>query len=164
MAKGSAYTEQDHDDWAWSLSLTGATDEEMAEAFGISVRTFHRWKKSYPSLKESIDAGKEIADAKVKRSLYQRAIGYDAKDVEQIITTDKSTGRQHIEKTRVTTKHIAPDTMAIMYWLNNRSKGEFSQRQEITLGGAVKTSPMEKLTEEELRALARMDEGQDGEE
>ena len=64
----------------------------------------------------------------------------------------------------MTTKHIAPDTMAIMYWLNNRSKGEFSQRQEITLGGAVKTSPMEKLTEEELRALARMDEGQDGEE
>lgn len=164
MAKGSAYNEQYHDDWAWSLSLKGTTDEEMAEAFGISVRTFHRWKKSYPSLKESIDAGKEIADAKVKRSLYQRAIGYDAKDVEQIITTDKSTGRQHIERTRVTTKHIAPDTMAIMYWLNNRSKGEFSQRQEITLGGAVKTSPMEKLTEEELRALARMDEGQDGEE
>ena len=164
MAKGSAYNEQYHDDWAWSLSLKGATDEEMAEAFGISVRTFHRWKKSYPSLKESIDAGKEIADAKVKRSLYQRAIGYDAKDVEQIITPDKSTGRQHIERTRVTTKHIAPDTMAIMYWLNNRSKGEFSQRQEITLGGAVKTSPMEKLTEEELRALARMDEGQDGEE
>lgn len=162
MAKGSAYNEQYHDDWAWSLSLKGATDEEMAEAFGISVRTLHRWKKSYPSLKESIDAGKEIADAKVKRSLYQRAIGYDAKDVEQIISTDKATGRQNIERTRVTTKHIAPDTMAIMYWLNNRSKGEFSQRQEITLGGSVKTSPMEKLTEEELRALARMDEGQDG--
>ena len=162
MAKGSAYNEQYHDDWAWSLSLKGATDEEMAEAFGISVRTLHRWKKSYPSLKDSIDAGKEIADAKVKRSLYQRAIGYDAKDVEQIISTDKATGRQHIERTRVTPKHIAPDTMAIMYWLNNRSKGEFSQRQEITLGGSVKTSPMEKLTEEELRALARMDEGQDG--
>ena len=108
--------------------------------------------------------GKEVADAKVKRSLYQRATGYDAKDVEQIITTDPATGRQRVEKTRVTTKHIAPDTMAIMYWLNNRSKGEFSQRQEITLGGSVKTSPMEKLTEEELRSLARLDGEQDGEE
>ena len=67
-------------------------------------------------------------------------------------------------KTSVITKHIAHDTMACMYWLNNRSKGEFTQRQEITLGGAVKTSPMEKLTEEELRALARMDDGQDGRE
>ena len=54
--------------------------------------------------------------------------------------------------------------MAIMYWLNNRSKGEFSQQQKITLDGAVQTSPYENLTEDELRRLARMDEGLDGEE
>ena len=164
MPQPSAYNEQYHKDWAWSLSLKGATDDEMAEAFGISVRTLHRWKKQYPELKEAIDHGKSVADAKVKRSLYERAVGYDAKDVKQVISTDKATGRQVVEKTEVTTKHIAPDTMAIMYWLNNRSKGEFSQRQEITLGGAGKTSPMEKLTEDELRALARMDGEQDGEE
>ena len=45
-----------------------------------------------------------------------------------------------------------------------QGKGEFSQRQEITLGGSVKTSPMEKLTEEELRSLARLDGEQDDEE
>ena len=106
--------------------------------------------------------GKEVADARVKRSLYQRATGYDAKDVEQIISTDPATGRQRVEKTRVTTKHIAPDTMAIMYWLNNRTKGEFSQKQEITLGGKVDTSPMANLTEDELRKLAELDQGQDG--
>ena len=44
MAQASAYNEKYHDDWAWSLSVKGATDEEMAEAFGISVRTLHRWK------------------------------------------------------------------------------------------------------------------------
>lgn len=163
MAVPSSYNEQYHDDWAWSLALKGATDAEIAEAFGITVRTLHRWKKQYPSLLESLTQGKDIADAKVKRCLYQRATGYDAKDVEQIITTDPATGRQRVEKTRVTTKHIAPDTMAIMYWLNNRTKGEFSQRQEVTLGGAVRTSPYENLTEEELRALARLDEEPDGE-
>ena len=149
MAQASAYNEKYHDDWAWSLAVKGATDEEMAEAFDISVRTFHRWKKAHDSFREALEMGKEVADAK---------------DVEQIITTDPATGRQRVEKTRVTTKHIAPDTMAIMYWLNNRSKGEFSQRQEITLGGSVKTSPMEKLTEEELRSLARLDGEQDDEE
>ena len=40
MAQASAYNEKYHDDWAWSLSVKGATDEEMADAFGISVRTF----------------------------------------------------------------------------------------------------------------------------
>lgn len=148
---------------AWSLALKGATDEEIAEAFHISVRTLHRWKKTHPELLTALEEGKDVADAKVKRSLYQRAVGYEAKEVTQIIEQDPATGTQRVSKTQVTTKHIVPDTMACMYWLNNRSKGEFSQRQEVTLGGSVRTSPMEKLTEDELRSLARLDEGPDAE-
>lgn len=160
----STYNAKYHDRWAWSLALKGATDEEIAAAFGISVRTLHRWKKEHESFAEALGPGKDVADAQVKHSLFQRAVGYEAKDVEQIITTDPVTGAQRLEKTRVVTKHIAPDTMACMYWLNNRSKGEFSQKQEVSLSGAVKTSPYENLTEEELRRLARLDEGLDGEE
>lgn len=163
MAQASAYNEKYHVDWAWSLALKGATDEEIAEAFHISVRTLHRWKKSHPELLTALEEGKDVADAKVKRSLYQRAVGYEAKEVTQIIEQDPATGTQRVSKTQVTTKHIVPDTMACMYWLNNRSKGEFSQRQEVTLGGSVRTSPMEKLTEDELRSLARLNEGPDAE-
>lgn len=163
MAQASAYNEKYHVDWAWSLALKGATDEEIAEAFHISVRTLHRWKKTHPELLTALEEGKDVADAKVKRSLYQRAVGYEAKEVTQIIEQDPTTGTQWVSKTQVTTKHIVPDTMACMYWLNNRSKGEFSQRQEVTLGGSVRTSPMEKLTEDELRSLARLDEGPDAE-
>lgn len=163
MAQASAYNEKYHVDWAWSLALKGATDEEIAEAFHISVRTLHRWKKTHPELLTALEEGKDVADAKVKRSLYQRAVGYEAKEVTQIIEQDQATGTQRVSKTQVTTKHIVPDTMACMYWLNNRSKGEFSQRQEVTLGGSVRTSPMEKLTEDELRSLARLDEEPDAE-
>mgnify|MGYP000798088166 FL=1 len=163
MAQVSAYNEKYHVDWAWSLALKGATDEEIAEAFHISVRTLHRWKKTHPELLTALEEGKDVADAKVKRSLYQRAVGYEAKEVTQIIEQDPATGTQRVSKTQVTTKHIVPDTMACMYWLNNRSKGEFSQRQEVTLGGSVRTSPMEKLTEDELRSLARLDEEPDAE-
>lgn len=163
MAQASAYNEEYHVDWAWSLALKGATDEEIAEAFHISVRTLHRWKKTHPELLTALEEGKDVADAKVKRSLYQRAVGYEAKEVTQIIEQDPATGTQRVSKTQVTTKHIVPDTMACMYWLNNRSKGEFSQRQEVTLGGSVRTSPMEKLTEDELRSLARLDEEPDAE-
>lgn len=163
MAQASAYNEKYHVDWAWSLALKGATDEEIAESFHISVRTLHRWKKTHPELLTALEEGKDVADAKVKRSLYQRAVGYEAKEVTQIIEQDPATGTQRVSKTQVTTKHIVPDTMACMYWLNNRSKGEFSQRQEVTLGGSVRTSPMEKLTEDELRSLARLDEEPDAE-
>ena len=88
MATPNIYNEKYHDRWAWSLALKGATDADIAEAFGISVRTLHRWKKEHESFAEALGPGKDVADAQVKHSLYQRAVGYDAKDIEQIIVTD----------------------------------------------------------------------------
>lgn len=79
MPAPSSYNEKYHDRWAWSLALKGATDEDIADAFGISVRTLHRWKKEHESFAEALGPGKDVADAQVKHSLYQRAIGYDAK-------------------------------------------------------------------------------------
>lgn len=156
------YNPEYHDDWAWSLALKGATDQEVAEAFGVSKRTIIRWKEDHPSFAEAYQRGKDIADAKVKKALYERAIGYEVTEKESTVDVDPKTGESKPVRVKTTTKKYPPDTMAAMYWLNNRSKGEFSQRQEITLGGAVKTSPMEKLSEEDLRRLARMDEEQDG--
>ena len=42
------YNPDVHNRWAWSLAIRGAIDEEIADAFGITVRTLHRWKKKYP--------------------------------------------------------------------------------------------------------------------
>ena len=157
------YNPDYHDDWAWSLALKGATDQELAEAFGVSKRTIIRWKKDHPSFAEAYQKGKDIADAKVKKSLYQRAIGFEVTEKESIVDVDPKTGESKPVRVKTVTKKIIPDTMAIMYWLNNRSKGEFAQRQELTLGGELKTSPAANLTEEELRKLARLDEEQNGE-
>ena len=164
MAPQRKYNPEYHDDWAWSLALKGATDEEVAEAFGISRRTVLRWRNDYPSFDEAYQRGKDIADAKVKKALYERAVGFEIVDKESTVDVDPKTGESKPVRVKTTTRKVPPDTMAIMYWLNNRSKGEFSQRQEITLGGSIKTSPMEKMTEEELRNLARLDEEQDDEE
>lgn len=156
------YNPDYHDDWAWSLALKGATDQELAEAFGVSKRTILRWKNEHPSFAEAYQRGKDVADAKVKKALYQRAIGYEVIEKESTVDVDPKTGESKPVRVKTVTKQIAPDTMAIMYWLNNRSKGEFAQRQEVTLGGEVKTSPMANLTEDELRKLARLGEEQDG--
>ena len=156
------YNPDYHDDWAWSLALKGATDQELAEAFGVSKRTILRWKNEHPSFAEEYQRGKDVADAKVKKALYQRAIGYEVIEKESTVDVDPKTGESKPVRVKTITKQIAPDTMAIMYWLNNRSKGEFAQRQEVTLGGEVKTSPMANLTEDELRKLARLGEEQDG--
>lgn len=83
------YNPEYHDDWAWSLASKGAIDDEIAEAFGISVRTLHRWKQEYPSFLQALTVGKEAADAKIEKSLYKRALGYDVKEKETLVETDK---------------------------------------------------------------------------
>ena len=76
MAAPLKYNPAYHDDWAWSLAIKGATDAEIADAFGVSVRTLNRWKKDHDSFYEALISGKNQADAKVERKLYERAIGY----------------------------------------------------------------------------------------
>ena len=60
MPTPSKYNSAYHDDWAWSLAAQGATDEEIAEAFKISVRTLHRWKKDYEKFAEALAAACSI--------------------------------------------------------------------------------------------------------
>lgn len=163
MSAISKYNPDYHDDWAWSLAMKGATDDDIAEAFGISVRTLHRWKIDHESFLMALTTGKEAADAKVEKSLYQRAIGYQVKDVEQIIDTDAATGAKTVSKQRIITKNIAPDTMAIMYWLNNRKKntGEWSQSQKVELSGGLSNVDLSNLSDDELVAIAKYAAAQD---
>lgn len=157
MPANSKYNPEYHDDWAWSLAMKGATDDDIAEAFGISVRTLHRWKLEHESFLAALTTGKEVSDAKVEKSLYQRALGYQIKDVEQIIDTDPATGSHTVSKQRVITKNVAPDTMAIMYWLNNRKKntGEWSQSQKVELSGSVGGVDLSNLSDDDLIAIAK---------
>ena len=87
----SKYNSEYHDDWAWSLAIKGATNEEIAQAFGISTRTFIRWRQEHESLDKAVTEGKDIADSKVEKSLYQRALGYQVTDTEK--TIDMEIGR-----------------------------------------------------------------------
>ena len=132
----SKYNAEYHDDWAWSLAIKGATNDEIADAFGISVRTLIRWIKKYDTLKESIDRGKMTADAKVEKSLYQRAIGYEVTDEENLIEMDKDGNMKPI-KIKKTKKNIPPDTMACMYWLNNRKREDWNNKSKTDASNVV---------------------------
>src|SRR5688572_9466832 len=66
---------------ATKLALLGATDQEMADFFKVDGRTVHRWKHDHDEFCHALKAGKEAADDRVERSLYQRAIGYEQDEV-----------------------------------------------------------------------------------
>jgi hypothetical protein len=138
------YNAQYHNSWGWSLAIKGATDVDIAKAFGITKKTLISWKytgvidpdghKVLTEFGKSLQSGKDAADSNVERAMYKRAIGYEYVEEETIIEADGKGGHKPI-KIKKTTRNVPPDTMAGMYWLNNRSKntGEWAQKQTVTL-------------------------------
>lgn len=113
---------------AEKLCLLGATDSEIAEFFNVSVRTIHRWKLEHEEFCHSIKSGKEKADERVERSLYQKATGYDYTE-EQAIKIKVEQHKEEVEVVQVN-KHAPADTTAAIFWLKNRRKDQWRDKQE----------------------------------
>jgi cell fate (sporulation/competence/biofilm development) regulator YmcA (YheA/YmcA/DUF963 family) len=105
------------------LCKLGAIDTELADFFEVTEQTINNWKNDYPEFFEAIKRGKMLADAEVAEKLFQRATGYNHPEVE-IKVIDGEIVEVPL------TKHYAPDTMAIMYWLNNRQRKYWKQKTE----------------------------------
>ena len=73
------------------LCMRGGTDEDLAEAFGVSRRTIIRWKKEHEDFYEAMTEGKDYADSEVELSLYKRAKGIKKKTsvTKKIVEMDK---------------------------------------------------------------------------
>jgi predicted transcriptional regulator len=129
MAAQPKYNALYHDDWAWSLAAMGATNEEIADAIGVSKRTILRWAKEHESFGRALAEGKGVSDAKVIRSLYQRATGYDYEEEKRIIeyNTDGSVKPVKVEKYK---RHAPPEVAAQCFWLKNRQRDRWMDRPQ----------------------------------
>lgn len=98
---------------AEKLCALGATDEDLADFFEVSIRTINNWKAEHPEFLQSLKGGKDTADDRVERSLYQRAVGY----------THDATHFSAFQGTVTATEyraHCPPDVTAQIFWLKNR--------------------------------------------
>jgi hypothetical protein len=56
------------------LCRLGATDEEIADFFGVDVRTIYRWKEAHEEFCQALKEDKDAADTRVEKSLFQNAV------------------------------------------------------------------------------------------
>lgn len=112
----------------------GATDVEIADLFDVEVRTVYRWKNEHPEFCQALKVGKDVADDRVERSLYQRACGFSHPDVHI------SNFQGDISVTPIT-KHYPPDTTAGIFWLKNRRKKDWRDKIDHTHSGIPKGAP-----------------------
>jgi len=111
------------------MCLGGATNAELADEFGVSIRTIDEWKAKYPEFLRAIKASKPVADQRVERSLYERAVGYT-------VDTEKVFCGKDGQVTRVAVReYYPPDTTAMIFWLKNRKQKEWRDKIEHTGAG-----------------------------
>lgn len=108
------------------LCELGATDMELADFFGVDTRTIYRWRIEHPEFCQAAIVGKESADDRVERALYQRAVGYSFES-EKVFHNQGEVVRTPI------TEHCPPDPSAAMNWLKNRRGDKWRDKQEIAV-------------------------------
>jgi len=114
---------------AAKLCALGATDYELADFFQVDTRTIYRWKNEHEEFCQAVIAGKESADARVERSLYNRAVGYTFES-EKVFQSQGAIIRTGI------LEHVPPDPAAAMNWLKNRQPDKWRDKHDHTLTGA----------------------------
>ena len=120
----------EYDEQAAKLCQLGATDKQLANFFKVSESTLNLWKLEHTSFSESLKLGKGVPDENVKRSLYDRAMGYTC------LETKLNVVNGEIVET-VVEKHYPPDPTSMIFYLKNRCRDEFTDKVESSSGDDI---------------------------
>jgi hypothetical protein len=113
---------------ASKLCLMGATDEDLANFFDVTITTIWRWKTSEPEFCNAINkVEKDFADGRVQRSLYQRALGYSY-DAVKIFNGPNGVVEVPYRE------HVPPDPACCMFWLKNRRREQWRDNSAVIAG------------------------------
>lgn len=101
----------------------GATDQDLSDLFSVSRSTINLWKIEFPEFSDALKDAKALADDRVERALYQRALGYSHEE-DDIRAIDGAV------VVTPTIKHYPPDTTACIFWLKNRMAEKYRANPE----------------------------------
>lgn len=99
----------------------GLIDEQIAKNMGVAYSTFKDWKKRFPDLSAVLKRSKEVVDREVENALFELAKGFVYE--EEAVT---NTGEVVTVK-----KYSKPNVTAQIFWLKNRKRNEWRDKQEI---------------------------------
>lgn len=124
---------------AYQLARMGCAEAEIARVLGIHPHTITAWKHKHPEFADRMQDGKDEFDSgNVEAAMKNRALGYSYDEITREIyqppremTPDGPiTSPPVLVETKRVTKHQPSDTTAGIFWLCNRNRKRWKQRQE----------------------------------
>ena len=114
----------------------GFTDKKLGKLFKVSEQTINAWKNKHPKFLESIKKGKDEFNVMLaENSLLKRIKGFSYTEVtkEPSIFKDaagKLVGTE-LKITKKVTKKIIPDPTSIIFFLKNRNRERWPDKQRL---------------------------------
>ena len=127
--------------------LKGATDQQLAEHFGVAESTIKEWYKKHPEFSAQTEAGKSGADMNVVEGFYKRAVGIEFTETTSELVDGELTVTKQVKK------FIPPDAGAALNWLKNRQPEDWRDKVEVAHSGKIETGDLSNLSDEQLNQL-----------
>jgi hypothetical protein len=124
----SSYDDETYPRIAKNMTRLGATLYDLADHFDVCVQTVKIWMVTHSAFAAAVKVGRVYCDERVKRSLYERAVGYTFNAVKILSTLDGVAKVPYLE-------HVPPDVNAAKFWLTNKRPEEFVERKEVGITG-----------------------------
>lgn len=129
------------------LISKGFSDSEIAQFIGVTSVTYYGWKSKHKVFFSEVEVFKKQQNANVRRSLYERSIGYSHEAIKFFVIKGKIVGQKFIE-------HYPPDTEACKFWLKNKEPDEWRERQEVEHFGTISVKDLVSEVESKNRVAA----------
>lgn len=139
---------------ATKFCLLGVTNDQLAEALGVSVATIVVWMQERPRFRAAVKAGRLHADAAVSNMLYHKAIGF--KQQETHIAAVPGIG---VVKTVFNHKY-PPSEVAQFFWLKNRRPDLWRPDSNLQPQGP-QPEDSARLLREQLASMDNLTEGKE---
>ena len=128
---------------AYKFCLLGATNDDLAGLFEVSLATIGNWLRRYPAFRKAVQDGRDVADADVAHSLHQQAKGFTHPDVKILLVEGEA-------KEIPYNRYFPPDRQAAIFWLRNRRRKQW--REVIEHEHTVSDEKLRELEEAGIKA------------
>lgn len=129
------------------------SQREICKAVGLDPTTYGRWKNKHPDFVDAIRKAEDDRMNKMvveaRRSLLKKVQGYEVKE-HKTKTVPGTDGKPKVKEQMNITKHIEPDTTAIIFVLTNGDPEHFKNRYTNEITGKDGEDLFRNQTDEEL--------------
>lgn len=132
---------------------------EVCRIVGISQRTFYAWQSEYPDFQQAVQEAKDervqFFVKEAKKSLLKKIQGYEVEEVKTVSVGGKQTDEEgnpamYVKEQTITTKHIQPDTSAIIFTLTNCDPENWKNKHSNEVAGKDGKDLFMNISDEEL--------------